>query len=295
MNRILRIAGIVIVLVLVLLIAVIGYVFAQSNAKLNATHNYEVVTFDIPDDEDILVEGQRIWESRACGDCHGGDAGGNPDFINDGAIGVLPASNLTSGEGGHDYTADDFVLAIQHGVGHDGRGLIIMPSEDWYQMPEAELMPLVAYLLSLEPIDRTMPERSLGPIGRALVAFGAFPLTVETIDHANAGFLDIEAEPSIEYGEYVARNCVGCHGDNFGGQAVPGEQDVVSANITSHPDGIGDWSLDDWITAMREGTRPDGSVIDAAHMPWPYYASMTDVELEALYNFLQSREAIAGN
>jgi len=38
---------------------------------------------------------------------------------------------------------------------------------------------------------------------------------------------------------------------------------------------------------MRTGRRPDGRTLDAA-MPWQYYAQMTDLELRAIWRFLQN-------
>ena len=43
----------------------------------------------------------------------------------------------------------------------------------------------------------------------------------------------------------------------------------------------------DFLRAMREGTRPDGSAIDG-FMPWRVYSAMTDVELRAIWAHLST-------
>jgi hypothetical protein len=57
-----------------------------------------------------------------------------------------------------------------------------------------------------------------------------------------------------------------------------------AANLT--PAGpIGAWSEEDFVRAMREGRRPDGSSLDV-FMPWPLLGRMTDEELRALWLYL---------
>ena len=51
--------------------------------------------------------------------------------------------------------------------------------------------------------------------------------------------------------------------------------------------GIGKWSKEEFFRAMRQGVRPDGRVLDRT-MPWPSFSQMTDVELDALWLYLQS-------
>jgi hypothetical protein len=91
-----------------------------------------------------------------------------------------------------------------------------------------------------------------------------------------------------EYGAYLAEiaGCLRCHGPGLSGGtpsgALPGA--VAAANIT--PAGIGDWSDADFLRAMRTGRRPDGRALDSS-MPWPYFAQMSELELRAIWRFLQ--------
>jgi hypothetical protein len=58
-----------------------------------------------------------------------------------------------------------------------------------------------------------------------------------------------------------------------------------SQNLT--PAAIGSWQEADFFRAIREGKRPDGSVL-ADFMPWRTYAKMSDVELSALWAYLRT-------
>jgi mono/diheme cytochrome c family protein len=100
MGRILRILGIILGLIIVLLVILVGYIFVASNAKINTSYEVSGISIDIPDDEDSVAEGERIFLSRSCADCHTEDGGGNPTWLDDPALGTFGTANLTSGEGG---------------------------------------------------------------------------------------------------------------------------------------------------------------------------------------------------
>lgn len=61
-----------------------------------------------------------------------------------------------------------------------------------------------------------------------------------------------------------------------------------SPNITPDPEtGIGKWTDEQILAAIRDGVRPDGSKV-GIFMPWPFYATMTDEDGKALVAFLRS-------
>jgi hypothetical protein len=63
-----------------------------------------------------------------------------------------------------------------------------------------------------------------------------------------------------------------------------------AANITSDETGIGNWSLDQFMTAMRKGKykgMENGRDL-LPPMPWYNFANLTDKDLEAMYTYLQS-------
>ncbi len=119
-------------------------------------------------------------------------------------------------------------------------------------------------------------------------------MAAELINH-DAPREQVQPAPTAEYGAKVAGVCTGCHGPGLSGGKHPGEpaEWKPAANLT--PDratGLGAWREEDFIRAMRTGTRPDGSQIDP-RMPWKAFGQMNDVELRALWAYLQTVPAKA--
>ena len=94
-------------------------------------------------------------------------------------------------------------------------------------------------------------------------------------------------------GEYVARagDCVACHsvpgGKAFAGGLKMGSPlgAIYSTNITPDPEtGIGNYTLQDFDRALRQGVAKDGHRLYPA-MPYPSYAKLTDADVKALYDF----------
>ncbi|MAQ83456.1 MAG: cytochrome C [Maritimibacter sp.] len=109
------------------------------------------------------------------------------------------------------------------------------------------------------------------------------------------------AEPSVERGEYLVRGpmgCGNCHTPMGPEGYVPDmelagrlvEQNdmftAIAPNIT--PAGpVGDWSDEDLARAIREGIRPDGSIIGPP-MPFVFYRGIGDDDLMSVVMFLRT-------
>jgi mono/diheme cytochrome c family protein len=105
----------------------------------------------------------------------------------------------------------------------------------------------------------------------------------------------------VKRGAYLARagDCIACHttpkGKSYaGGSPIATPMGVIySTNIT--PDsktGIGHYSLDDFVKAMREGVTETGEHIYPA-MPYTSYTKLTKEDLAALYAyFMQGVEPV---
>ena len=130
------------------------------------------------------------------------------------------------------------------------------------------------------------------------MATGQLPLSADQIELED-GLHPIKppaAEVSVEFGGHLAGMCTGCHGADFaGGPIVGGDQSWVPArNITPHATGLRGWSYEQFVAAMREGRRPDGTaLLEPMTLLLPYAQRMTDIEMEALWRYLQSLPAVA--
>lgn len=273
------------------LLLVVGFAaaFAVSERKLSAQYDMTLTTIEVPDDEAAVAWGGHLVNAvTACQDCHGHDLSGT--VMSDDPVGVMGAPNLTRGRGGvgADFTDADWVRAIRHGVHRDGTSLIVMPSYAYARLSDRDLGAMVAYLKQLPPVDNEVPGLRLRPLGRALVAAGAFDEEFVARKIAAVGRYDaVEPGPSLEYGEYLATvgGCTSCHQPDLkGGPAGP--PDAPPATDISAA-GLADWSASDFFRAMREGRRPDGSEI-AEYMPWRVMGQMTDDELNAIWLYLRS-------
>jgi mono/diheme cytochrome c family protein len=172
-------------------------------------------------------------------------------------------------------------------VNVQNKALAFMPAYEFAHYTDADMAALIAYMESFDPVDNTPAAISPGPVSRILYLMGAFPLVpADLIDHEAVSASTVAVGATVEYGEYLATGCRGCHGDNYAGGPSPGFE-IPPANITFHETGIAGWTLEDFTAAMREGTLPDGTAIDVS-MPWQNFGQMSDVELEAMYLYLES-------
>jgi cytochrome c553 len=287
--RVARVAGYVVGAAVVLMVVGYGMAFTVSDRKLAERYDVVLTTLAVPDDAEAIAWGGHLVNAvTGCVDCHGPVLAGT--VMSDDAVGVVPAPNLTSGRGGigGELTAADWVRAIRHGVRHDGSSLLIMPSYAYAHLSDRDLGAMVAYLRQLPPVDNDLPAFKLRPLGRALVAAGAFDeeFVAKKVPHRSR-YDEVEPGISLAYGEYLANisGCTSCHRPDLkGGPAGP--PDAPPASDIS-PAALATWDRDDFFRAMRDGQRPDGAEI-SEFMPWRVMGRMTDDELDAIWIFLQS-------
>lgn len=183
-------------------------------------------------------------------------------MIDNPAIGRVLGPNLTRGKGSvtHGYDLAEWDRSVRHGVKKDGRPSL-MPSEDFFQMSDAELSDIVAYIDSVPPIDAEVPAVELGPVGKVLLVVGKLPLAAHK-QQKNAAHPKAPppSSDSIRFGQHLVATCIGCHRTNFEGGPIPfGPPEWAEAgNLTQHQDGLSNWSYEDFERVMTEGVRKDG-------------------------------------
>ena len=277
------------VLGLILLLAgAVGFLSSRSMARRYAV-TPESVT--IPTDSASIARGRHLASTIGkCTDCHGDNLAGRQLAM--GPVGTFVPLNLTGGRGGVAPLSDaDWVRAIRHGVGPDGRSLLFMPSMLYQGFNAADLGAVIAYVKSVPPVDNELPKTVVGPIGRILIAKSPHRLIPASgVDHTAPLPAAIPEGPTAEYGKYltVVSGCVYCHGDNLKGGIKEGPPGTpVSADLTSTGP-LGNWTEEDFRKALRVGLRPDGSAIDP-FMPWRFTRDMTDDEITAVWAFLKTK------
>ena len=284
--------GIAIAGIVVLVCVAVVAVYAITSKTWSRTYDVTGKVVRVRTDSATIATGRHLAMAVVkCVDCHGPDLGGSK-FIDDPGLGLLVASNLTAGKGGVLRMYDDAKLerAIRHGVRSDGQGLRIMPSYQWQHLADDDLAAIIAYVRSVPPVDRELPETELKLLARVLNVAGQFPLfDAMRIDHTFTSPASVPFGVTKEYGAYQARvsGCIGCHGETLSGGKIPGTPPEwpPAANLT--PTGLAAYKEADFTTLLRTGVRPSGVKVSDV-MPWRFSKDLTDGEIKALWLYLQT-------
>jgi cytochrome c553 len=270
-----------------------------------------------------LRRGEYLVETvSACGVCHSGRDGG--DFVFDGestSLHLAGGYGLALPEMGLDlwfpnltpdartglgrWSDDEVMRAIRDGVSRDGRMLVpAMPYRSYRAMSDEDVRSVVAYLRSLPAVSSPAPPRPSRVRGLAgfLLARGA--------EHRAPAAHVSAPDPSdrVAWGGYLVRiaGCPDCHARKTSGvmrapadpmwmaggawDDLPGVGRVYMRNLT--PDratGLGRWTQEDFIRAMRTGMRLDGKrMAPPMSLYMAHWSAMDDADLKAIAEYLFS-------
>jgi mono/diheme cytochrome c family protein len=259
-----------------------------SERKMNRVITLNPAPIGIPSGDAALARGKYLYESRGCTDCHARDGAGRT-FVDDGTL-LVRGPNVTPGGPTGTYSVIDWVRSIRHGVAPSGKPLLIMPSEDYARMTDADLGAMIAYIRSLPVQVGDGRELRLALPVRFAYAIGVVRDAAEKIDHSLPPAEPAPEDDVLATGAYAAQMCQGCHGESFTGGRIPGGPPdwPVAANLTSVSGGAMQAYRDSaaFAAMMRSGKRPDGSEIRV--MPFESLAELNDTEIAAIYAYLRS-------
>jgi len=233
-----------------------------------------------------IARGKHIAESW-CAACHtlngqlplsGGknlsDEAGMP-------LGDLYTINLTPAGPLATWTDGEIFRAVRDGADRNGRRLPVMSAQRVRNLSDDDLMSVIAYLRSQEPVKNETPPPKPSFLTVVLAGFEMLPLlpglAPDTIVAPPPG-------PTLEYGQYMVKwmGCDECHGANYtggGGGVVP--KGPTLRNVKG-------WTRDGFIATMRTGKTPFGKQLDSLLMPYKFVGRLTDAELTAVYSYLTS-------
>jgi mono/diheme cytochrome c family protein len=315
MKKLLKIIGVLLAALVV--VAVCVYVWAGIIANRLRAQTFETHSVDFPipfpiDEAEVSALGltedaaRQLAQERAiargkhlvtarytCIACHGATFGGGV-MVDAFPIGRLLGPNLTLGVGSRtaEYQPRDWDRIVRHGVLKDGHPAV-MPSVDFQRMSDQELSDIVSYIRSLPPVDNTVPRSTFGPLGKMLVATGQVKFSASQIASHNTPHLVYPPaeSASADFGKHLASTCMGCHGSDLSGGPIPGGDPSwpPARNLTPDATGLKGWSYDQFVTALTRSQRPDGTALRSPMKEVAGYGqSMTDVERQALWAYLQS-------
>jgi len=283
MRKVFKWLGVILGLVIALGVLGISYLYIVTGSRLNKVYSVQVEHVEIPSEPPVTDRGYPQVLISVCRDCHGQNFAGQV-MDDDPLVGFLAAPNLTGGAGSPvaEFTDEDWVRVLRHGIDVDGTSLVIMPSDGFTHLSDTDLGYVISYLRSVPPVDNEVSEVRLGPMGRFFMMQEPV-LVAELIDHDAPRPPDLEPGITVEYGRYLTLFCTTCHGEDYAG----GEQPGAGLNITPGGD-LANWTEADFFNAMRTGNRPDGEPLDPEMMPVRILGQFNDDELKAIWLFLQS-------
>ena len=258
---------------------------------------------------ELIEHGRYMATAADCTACH--TAPGGKPFAGGGALetpfGLLLAPNITpdvqTGIGG--WTDDEFVNALQNGIGHGGIHLYpAMPYTYFTKMRRADVLAIRAYLGAVQPVHNLVIANQLPfPFDQRDVMVGWNAL------YFAPGEFKPDPGQSEEWnrGAYLvegAEHCGLCHtpknamGGEENGQAMQGSvlQHWYAPNLTGNSRvGLGDWSIDDIVLYLKTGRKrfdlASGPMADAITHSLSHLA---DADIRAMAVYLKSLPAGGG-
>jgi mono/diheme cytochrome c family protein len=258
---------------------------------------------------EVIEHGRYMAIAGDCTACH--TAKGGQLFAGGGALqtpfGTLLAPNITpdleTGIGG--WSDDEFVKAVQNGIGHSGIHLYpAMPYTYYTKMTHADVIAIRAYLDTVEPVRNKVVANQLPfPFNQreAMIGWNAL--------YFAPGEFKPDPAKSAQWnrGAYLvegAEHCGLCHtpknamGGDENAQAMQGSvlQNWYAPNLTGDRRvGLGDWSVEDIALYLKTGRN----LYDIASGPMAEAVTnstshLTDADLRAIAVYLKNLPAGGG-
>jgi cytochrome c2/mono/diheme cytochrome c family protein len=307
MKKLIKILGIILLLIVVVIAGGATFISVRGVPK------YEAKVPDIPKVEvtpERVARGETI-ASMLCRNCHfnpqtnkltGRELKEAPDF------GIIYSKNITqdaeSGIG--KWTDAQIIYFIRTGI-HPLTGQYVPPyMVKLAHIADEDLRSVVAYLRSDRPEVQADPsvhpptEPSFLTKFLCTVAFKPFPFPEKEITRP-------DTTNKVEWGKYIALyqiECFSCHSANFktdnflepeksegfmgGGNELTMEdgKPIKTLNLTSDEEtGIGKWTEEDFVKALKTGIVPSGPALRQPMMP---FYQLTDEEAKAIYAYLKT-------
>jgi cytochrome c553 len=253
--------------------------------RLNTPQTRTAPSIQVARTPEQLARGERL--AYLCVACHSSTGalpldGGTENFL--AGLGTLYAPNVTPDGPLKDWSDGEISRAIREGVDKSGRALLIMPSEVYHNLSDADVQALVAYLRTQPAVERRTPATAPNLISAVLLGAGIFPTSAQR--PITSPVVAPPAGPTPEYGRYLVAisGCGVCHGANLTG----GSGGFVPAG-PSLPAIIARWSAAEFISTMRTGVDPSRRAMDPQQMPWrELSAAYGDEELRAIYEYIRT-------
>lgn len=288
---------------------------AAAAVHLRGTPHYPTrpVALTVQATPEAVARGRKLG-TLLCAECHQDPVTGRlsgKDMQIEAQFGLVHSLNITQHPtaGIGQWTDGELAYLLRTGVAKDGRY-----TPPWMpklpHLADEDLHAVLAWLRSDDPrlAADDKPNVAARPnfLSKVLMAtvFAPYP-------YPSAPIPLPDGKDPVALGRYLTFNldCWTCHSLDFttldplepprtkgflgGGNPIPDAdgRPVFSTNLT--PDdatGLGRWTQAQFVRAMRQGVRPDGTAI---RFPMNAYPSLTDDELAALWAYLRTVPALS--
>jgi mono/diheme cytochrome c family protein len=203
------------------------------------------------------------------------------------------------------WTDGELAYLLRTGVKPDGTFLPIMAKLT--HMSDEDLHSIIAFLRSghawVKADNTKQPESKYSFLAKMVTTLGA----VAPMPYPKQLVPEPDTTNLVKWGEYIALHrveCYSCHSRDFtkndytnppesegffgGGNEMTGMngEKVVSRNLTMDEEtGIGKWTEEDFIKAVKFGVVPNGPAVRPPMTPYP---DLSDNEAKAIYAYLKS-------
>jgi mono/diheme cytochrome c family protein len=203
------------------------------------------------------------------------------------------------------WTDGEIAYLLRTGIKPDGTYLPLMVQLK--HMSDEDIYSVIAYLRSdhvwVTPDNTRQSDTKYSFLAKALANVG---FLLKPGVYPKQAIPDPDTSNKVSWGKYLTLqlDCYTCHSADifklnlehpektpgfFGGGTTlktPDGEDIVSRNITMDEEtGIGKWTEDEFIKAIKYGQTPGGPALRA---PMPPFSALTDNEAKAIHAYLKT-------
>ena len=295
--------------VLASLLLLLGIVCLYIHFSGIPSYDVEVKTIQVDHSSEAVVRGRKL-ASMLCAGCHmdteTGKLSGKRMLDVPTEFGEIYSPNITQDDenGIGQWTDGELIYLLRTGIKKDGQYtppyMAKLPT-----MADDDLHAIIAFLRSDDPMVAADPTPSIPSRPSFLtkilsrIAFKPFAVPSRVIPMPDSTDL-------VQLGRYLAHNldCFSCHSADFktndyldppksqgffaGGNKTLDQQGriILSPNLTPHAEtGIGLWSKEDFVQAVKYGIKKEAQALSYPMMP---YTQLTDREAGAIFDYLQT-------
>ena len=303
-----RVLRIVLIVVAVLVAGVGGFALYVSVSGI-PKYTPEHVELTIKATPERLARGRKL-ASLLCADCHLNQSTGafTGRFMVEAPkeFGVVYSANITKHptKGVGSWTDGEIAYFLRTGVKRDGQYVPpYMPKLP--QLSDEDMASVLTFVRSDDPWVQAKDVDSK-PVQPSFLNKMLTHLVIKPLPYPHQPIAPPDPNSEVEVGKYYATvlQCYQCHSADFttvdamtpeksvgyfgGGNKLTDATGapVLTANITPDDEtGIGKWSREDFVHAVKAGFAPGTRVLRAPMQPYP---ELTDAEAGAIYAYLRT-------